>query len=82
MFEIDRRHGHEHGAEERSDRSLCRESEREHAAGEKQGGDELDSRIEERDSRLAVTAAASEQEIREEWNVVVPGDLLVTRHAG
>src|SRR6266404_4561638 len=82
MLEVDHRHGHEHGAEERSYCCPCGQPEGKHTAGKKQGCDELDGRIEKRDSCLTVAAAAAEQEIREEWNVVVPGDLPVARHAG
>jgi hypothetical protein len=59
VLEVDRRDGDEHGAEERGDRRVAREAEREHAGCDQQRGDELDGWIEQLDPRLAVATAAT-----------------------
>jgi hypothetical protein len=82
VLEVDRRDGDEHGTEERGDRGFRGQTECKHAAGDEQSGGELNARIQERDSRLAMTAAPTQQGIRDQREIVVPVDLLSARHAG
>jgi hypothetical protein len=81
VLEVDRRHGDENGAEERSDGGFHGETEGEDTAGNQERGDELDGRIDEWDPNLAVPAASTERSIGQQRHVVVPRDLLLAGHA-
>ena len=59
----------------------AREAEGEHAGRDEQRGDELDERVLPRDRRAAGAAAAAEEHVREQRDVVVPRDGRLARHA-
>ena len=81
MLEVGRRDRHERGAEEGGDCCFPAEPELEHAAGNEQGGCELDERIAEGNPRAARAAAAAQQGVREQREVVVPRDVRFAAHA-
>ena len=62
--------------------ALRREPESENARDHKQCGHELDRRVAQRDPRRAVAAAAAQERVRDERDVVARGDLGVAAHAG
>ena len=81
VFDVDRRHGDEDGAEERRNCTLRRRAEREDAARHEQRSDELDRRVHPPDLRGAVPALPAQHEPRDERHVVVPADPVAARHA-
>ena len=83
VLDVDRGESDQHRAEEGRHRRLGREPEAKHA-GDDQGGRQ---RLDRRGSaagmcRLAGAAAAAEQRVREQRDVVPRGDLRVAAHAG
>jgi hypothetical protein len=73
---------HQHGAEERRHDRLAGEAERDEAGRDKACSRELDRRVEPADAHATRAAAAAQHQVRDDGDVVVPGQLGTAAHAG
>ncbi len=74
-LDVDRRERDQDGAEERGEERLAGEPEPEEAGGDEKRRDELDGEVADADRGSAAPAAAAENDVGDERDVVVPGEL-------
>src|SRR3954451_2289509 len=79
-LEVGDRDRDERGAEQRGDRGVRGQPEREHAGADEQRRDQLDERVLPRDGRPTAPAASAQERPRDDRDVVVPRERRLTRH--